>query len=203
MKYENINGVSQYNDIRENKIRQLRRPEKNKPLVIFFDGKNATKHHNYDMLSVNSFTAWMVRSMKRILTGYKGSFDIFAIIDEITVIFYDSESIAEFLNEDCIDSIYGLLMSRFTLDFNRHISCAFKGAAYFTDDIKKEIECRRIIGTQTALEYYAKEFMKQEYYHQKTTDQIISALKEQGYYEAYIRSEAFRNGLYFHKNTEY
>lgn len=201
MKYNQIQEFSKHKSVFDNKISQLRRPKKGQPLVIFLDGKNATKHHNYDMLSQESFTKWLVRSMKAILRGYEGIYEIYAIIDEITIVFHDSQEIAKFLNEDCIDSIYGLIMSRFTLEFNKHIPCAFKGAAYFTDDISAEINYRKSIGHNTALEYYAKEYMDSKYYHQKSEQQIIEALKEHQLYDAFIENKAFRNGLYF-SNTQ-
>lgn len=197
MEYNQIKEFDKYKNVFDQKVAQLRRPQKGQPLVIFFDGKNATKHHNHDMLSHESFTRWMVRSMRSILRGYQDAFEIYAIIDEITVIFHDSESIAKYLNEDCIDSIYGLLMSRFTLEFNRHVPCTFKGAAYFTNDIAAEINYRKAIGYHTALEYYAKEYMESKDYHNKTETEIIDTLKEYGLYDAFVENKAFRNGLYF------
>ena len=151
MEYSKIKDFDKYKSVFDHKVAQLRRPQERQALVIFFDGKNATKHHNHDMLSRESFTRWMIRSMRSILRGYQGAFEIYAIVDEITIIFHDSEEIAKYLNEDCIDSIYGLLMSRFTLEFNKHIPCAFKGAAYFTSDIAAEINYRKSIGYYTHL----------------------------------------------------
>lgn len=197
MEYNKIKDFDKYKSVFDHKVAQLRRPQERQALVIFFDGKNATKHHNHDMLSRESFTRWMVRSIRSILRGYQGAFEIYAIIDEITVIFHDSEEIAKYLNEDCIDSIYGLLISRFTLEFNKHIPCAFKGAAYFTSDIAAEINYRKSIGHYTALEYYAKEYMESKYYHNKTESEIIESLKEHKLYDAFVENKAFRNGLYF------
>lgn len=197
MEYSKIKDFDKYKSVFDNKIVQLRRPLEGQSLVVFFDGKNATKHHNHDMLSRESFTRWMIRSMRSILRGYQGAFEIYAIIDEITVIFHDSKSIAEYLNEDCIDSIYGLLISRFTLEFNKHILCTFKGSAYFTDDIAGEINYRKSIGYYTALEYYAKEYMESQFYYNKNEAEIIDALKEHKLYDAFVENKAFHNGLYF------
>lgn len=197
MEYDQIKAFHTYKSVFDNKVSQLRRPKKGQPLVIFFDGKSATKYHNFDMISKESFTLWMIRSMRKTLKGYQGMYEIYAIIDEVTVIFYDSEEIAQFLNEDCIDAIFSLLMSKFTLEFNKHISCVFKGAAYFTDDIKNEIAYRKAIGYYTALEYYAKEYMESKYYHRKSEQEIIDALKQHQLYDAFMENKAFRNGLYY------
>ena len=105
MEYSKIKDFDKYKSVFDHKVAQLRRPQERQALVIFFDGKNATKHHNHDMLSRESFTRWMVRSIRSILRGYQGAFEIYAIVDEITIIFHDSEEIAKYLNEDCIDSM--------------------------------------------------------------------------------------------------
>ena len=71
MEYSKIKDFDKYKSVFDHKVAQLRRPQERQALVIFFDGKNATKHHNHDMLSRESFTRWMVRSIRSILRGYQ------------------------------------------------------------------------------------------------------------------------------------
>lgn len=198
MFYSNIPGYENYEDIAKNKQSQLRRLSADRSLVVFFDGKSATKGHKYDMLSKNSFPSYMVQSIKNILEDYPGEYELFGIIDEVTVIFKDSLEIANYLGEDCVDSVFSLLMSRFTKKFNKHIDCDFKGVAYFIspENITREIEYRKLLGYYTALEYYAKEYLDSSFYHNKTPDEIVNALKSHNLYDNFFCNKPFYEGIH-------
>ena len=49
MEYSKIKDFDKYKSVFDHKVAQLRRPQERQALVIFFDGKNATKHHHRDL----------------------------------------------------------------------------------------------------------------------------------------------------------
>lgn len=198
MDYDKIPGCEEYADIQANKFSQMKRIE-NSPMVIFLDGKDATKKHNYQMLGAQGFSRVLMDSAKTVLRLYSGPYTLYSIMDEITCIFPEGLAFGDFLKEDTEGTALTLFCTRISKEFSKTYDCDFKGVLYYTPDPGKEIELRRLAGQATALEYFAKEFLSSGHYHGKTIEEIKQEIKEAGLWEAWKQEDSFRKGIYYEK----
>ena len=198
MKYEDIKGAKEYRHLFEEKNNQLKRFDMSAGYCIFIDGVKCTKYHNKDILSENGFTKHIFDTAKEIMEKYNIECYIFAILDEVSIIFPNSEKIENIFDVDCEELLLTKIISKFTLKFSKYDKCTFKGVIYKTSKGKENainiINYRRLVGMGTSMEYFAKEFLEKEKYINKNSEELREVLKENELLEKYEEKKFLYEG---------
>lgn len=195
MEYKNIDCFSEYKDIHEEKIKQVIHIDEDVPCVIFLDGKNITKTHEYDFYSKNSFTRNLIIAGKAVCKKYNLKCKIYAVIDEITFVFYSSKNLEAAFGEDNYESCLVLFSQEFYKEFSKYKDVLFKGVIYKTTsaNIDRIINFRREAGKLTALDYICKDNKIKVF--DKSKDELIEQLINIGKIDEYENNLDFKNGI--------
>ena len=195
MKYEDTDFFDKYKCIHEEKIKQIIKIDKDEPCVIFLDGKNITKTHNYDFYSKNSFTKNLIIAGKNVCKKYNLKCKMYAVIDEITFVFYSSKNLEKSFGEDNYESCLVLFVQEFYKEFSKYADVLFKGVIYKTtpSNIDKIIDFRREAGKLTALEYICKDNNIKVF--DKNKEELIKELIKLKKLNEYENNIDFKNGI--------
>lgn len=198
MKYNDMPFFKQYKCCIEEKKENLEFVEYGKSYVIFFDGQNATKNHNYDMFSKESFTYYLENAAAAVCNRYGLKAIIYAIIDEVTIIIPKDNNLIEKFGYDKMQEILTLFTQEVCRIFWKNVDCNLKGTMYQIkeENIDKLLALRKEVAKVLALEYFAKEYLDSSCYHEKSIEEIENALKENNLYDKYKDLETFREGIF-------
>lgn len=199
MNYNNIP------EIQNNKFMHLDNWEKidyiiDSAYVVFLDGKNATKYHNYDMISEKGFSYNLMEATKKVLNNFNIEYHLFAIMDEITIVFPNGLALKECFEDEYEDYILTLLNLYIYKEFSKYKDCPLKALMYRFDfnDLEELFKSRKVYGKYTALEYFIKEKLGKGNYKNNTPDDIIDELKKHNLYNEYLSLTHFYNGFEYH-----
>lgn len=160
----------------------------NSPAILRIDGKNITKHHDMINLLYSDFTRQIFDA-----SGLSNYMPIrrFAILDEVSICF-DSNVLKQ--KFDDLNTIY--LSNVITQDFLKRIwnfyPNTYFGVSLFSisaNQVNQYFTNRAEIGAETALIYFAKEYMRKSDYHMKTKKEIEKNILEYGLQREYEQAK--------------
>ena len=171
------------------------------PLVIRLDGKNITKDHARMNLIYSGFTKYLFDSCRALAAQKEYSCEIYSVMDEASIVFQEGRDF--FKDFDDTNQIYAsnIFLQCFLSFFwqKEEYSDVQFGVSLFSlrgkEDTKLYIVERQRIGKIVAIDYYAKDRLPRNYYHQKSSEEIINNIKHYGLYRDFMWNEQFLAGL--------
>lgn len=152
------------------------------PIIVRFDGKNVTKNHEkFHLMDVDGFTKDILCAAKSMVNGMECT--IYAALDEVSVVFHKPfEFFGKTQDKDLLYSAIMILQ-----DFLRYTREVYPGLKFNVtvynigfDQIDSYIQYRKDMAYQTAVTYYAKEYLPPQTYVDKSTSYILEALRSNG-----------------------
>ncbi len=165
----------------------------NSPAILRIDGKNITKHHDVINLLHSDFTKQIFDASD--LADY-APIRRFAILDEVSVCL-DSRILQKKFDDLNITYVSNVIAQDFLKQIWEYYPDTRFGVSLFsisTGKVNKYFANRKEMGTETALIYFAKEYMQKSDYHQENKKEIEENLVKYGLEAEY--NKAKENGFF-------
>ncbi len=192
--------------VRETNFHKL---EDEKSTVIFMDCRNVTGNHaRYDLFQRDQIYTIMAKCCSEVVEGLYLSCDIYAALDECSVIFPDTKELKScFQMGDCGDYVLSLFIQRFLKLFWVYYPTTFVKSTIFQytqEDVMRYLEYRKALCQQNALVWIAKEHLKKEEYASVSEDtiRIKELLRRHGLLDATVANSAFYEGVLLHVDNK-
>lgn len=185
------------------KLKSYKYLDENKPICIFLDGKDVTKHHeDYNLLQEDGFTKRAFESAKKVAQNAY----VFATMDEVSIVYPNAKEFLKDFHDS--NSIYcGVMVLEKFLQFFwsdiRFMNTFFSLSVFNLEetDIEDYFEYRKKLGRQTAITWQAKEHLPSGAYHRCSIETIEKRLREHGLYEALETHPYILDGLFEYVGT--
>ena len=178
------------------KLKSYKYLDENKPICIFLDGKDVTKHHEqYLMLKEDGFTKKVFESAKKIVRNAY----VYATMDEVSIIYTNPHEFLKDFHDS--NSIYCgvIVLEKFLQKFWSENEKTFFSLSVFNldeNDIEDYLEYRKKLGRQTAITWQAKEHLPRGMYHRCSVEEIEKRVKEGGFFEELTNHPYILEGLF-------
>lgn len=188
-----------YYDLWDAKDKSYGKIETEKPIVIFLDGKDVTKHHDtYPMIGKYNFTEMMMHYGYELVKEIGADAVIYASLDEISFIFSEPDKLTHYIKDDSKSCIGALFVQKFVEKFWKYKKAYFKSTVFNIDseNIGRWIEFRKAVGDNTGLMYVAKEYLPMDLYKGKSGIELERLLCETGLDSVCKKNKYIREGYY-------
>lgn len=171
------------------------------PLIIYMDGKHITNNHkDYNLFKVPNFTNHLIESAERICKKLHLEAELYAGIDELTVIIRDPYPLKKLDVGDNANYIDLIFIQHFIKDFGiKYPEVVFKSTIFNiqTQDIPRYLRYRKEICLSGALWYLAKEHLSKKEYRDLTENtDMENLLKDKGLWEEFDNNKQLREGIF-------
>ena len=178
------------------------------PIVIFMDGRNVTNNHKgFPMLGDHNYTQCLIECGTELVREINTTAIIYAALDEISFIFYDTKDIIQYFGvDDNANYLCTLFMQRFIKKFWNYFGNFFKNTIYNipSEDISRYLAYRKEICYSGGLWYIAKEFLSKEKYRGLALPEMERLLKKENLWDTFISTDYLYKGYeYEYKKDDY